>query len=417
MREDPGSRLVRESGTASTPAASALTFLVGLGLAASTVVIPDELGFLRYPLVGLVLAVVLGVVSHEAAHGIGARPLTALTCIVLGAVAAIWPIGRVLEIPVDAVLLLSFTVGAAADAAIRSTRTRLVGVVLVPALIAASLVGSVAGAGAWSVDEPGPTDPHVVAGNGVVVRLDTHAFLIQQAAVILRTDGRTDVARFLTSPDPTAPFRRTSTGRVTGVREDYLWRMELGARDADRKLKKVQMPDHFFNWFTHSGKGLIAGPSAATWAERQFAFAVTAWQAGDRATAMYHLGAATHLVDDACAPPHEFLLVPNHRPYENWMLARQRTLAVTGGGIYQKDFRVTSGHGGPEWSSAHTRGWVDECSHRAAELVVNTAQPPPDDPTSGGAYDDTFTHFRDTQRLTAGYIAFFFDSAGGSIAR
>jgi hypothetical protein len=56
---------------------------------------------------------------------------------------------------------------------------------------------------------------------------------------------------------------------------------------------------------------------------------------------------------------------------------------------------------------------VDECAHRAAELVVNTAQGPPDNPASGGPLPGTFDHFRDTQRLTAGYLAFFFDTVGG----
>jgi hypothetical protein len=129
---------------------------------------------------------------------------------------------------------------------------------------------------------------------------------------------------------------------------------------------------------------------------------------------MYHLGAATHLVDDACTPPHEFFLVPNHRAYEDYVLARQDSLTVGSGGIYAADFRVHDGHAGREWSSAHTRGWVDECSHRAAGLVLNTAQGPPDSPTSGGPLTGTFAHFRDTQRLTAGYLAFFFDSVGAA---
>jgi phospholipase C len=389
-----------------------LCFMFGLGLSASSLASPQLLGTLDLPVVGLTLAVLAGAVSLDAGTRLGANPVAALVGCLLGCLASIWPVGRVLEVPVDLAILACFTIGAAALAAIRSSSTRVVWA-LVPTLTAASLTGSVAGAGAWSVDEPGATDPRMVAGNGIVVDVDTHAFLIQQAAVILRNDHRPGIADFLTSPDPTAPLRRTANGRPTAVHEDYLWRMQLGARDADRKLKAKDMPDHFFNWFTHSGKGLIAGPSAATWAEQQYTLAAQAWETGDKAPAMYHLGAATHLVDDACAPPHESLFVPNHRAYENWMMTRQNSIAVTRGGIYQEEFRVRTGHGGPEWSSSHTRGWVDECSHRAAELVINTAQRPPGDPASGGAYDNTFTQFRDTQRLTAGYVAFFFDSVGG----
>jgi hypothetical protein len=178
-------------------------------------------------------------------------------------------------------------------------------------------------------------------------------------------------------------------------------------------LKHALMPDHFFNWWTHSGKGMIVGPSSATWAEQQFAEAVQSWGEDDRSAAMYHLGAATHLVDDACAPPHSSQYVPDHRAYEDWVVAHQARYAVTRGGIYRADFRVHTGHGGDEWSSVHTRGWVDECAHRAAELVINTMQPPPDDPSDTTSYTDTMDHFRDAQRLTAGYLAFFFESVGG----
>jgi phospholipase C len=308
----------------------------------------------------------------------------------------------------------AFSLGAVLGrGAITSPRRTVALLPALPVLVGLSVVAGVAGAGAWSVDEPAPTDPRMIAGNGVVESVDTHAFLIARGAEILGNDGHTAQASFLAAPDPTAPMARDASGASTGVRESYLWRVQLGSRDADRVLKHRFMPDHFFNWWTHSGKGLVAGPSAATYAEEQFAQAVHAWRSGRRSTAMYHLGAATHLVDDACAPPHEFFLVPNHRAYEERMLAVQSTLSVHRGGIYQGDFRVDTGHGGPEWSSAHTRGWVDECAHRAAELVVNTAQPPPSDRAAMGRLDGTFAHFRDTQRLTAGYLQFFFDSVGG----
>ncbi|MDQ4008633.1 MAG: hypothetical protein M3211_11105 [Actinomycetota bacterium] len=263
------------------------------------------------------------------------------------------------------------------------------------------VAGSAAPASAWSVDEPGPATAAMVAGDGVVERADTHAFLIHRASVILRNDGYTAIARFLHSPDPAGPPRAT-----------YLWRMQLGARDADRRLKP-QMPDHFFNWWTHSGKGLIAGPSAAMFAEAQYARALAAWREGDASRAMYRLGAAVHLVDDACAPPHQFVFAPNHRRYEEWALHHQRAMTVSSGGLYREDFRATTGHGGPAWSSDHTRGWVDECAHRAAELVVNAALPVGGQPGGVGAWWRTAAHFRETQRLTAGYIAFFFEEAGG----
>ena len=321
---------------------------------------------------------------------VAGRPL-ALRATVAGVVplAAAAVAGELLLVPVDLAALLAWAALAVAASAPHRAGVRRAALL---AVVGVGVTASVTVADAWSVDEPAGT---------VVVAQDTHAFLLRQGARILRGDGRTAVADFLGSPDPTA------------AGHSYLWRMQTGARDADRRLKRTVMPDHFFNWWTHSGKGLVAGPSAATYAEQQFAVAVRAWRRGDRPTAMYHLGAATHLVDDACAPPHEFLLVPHHRAYEEWVLARQESLAVGSGGIYASDFRQHTGHGGPAWSSAHTRGWVDECAHRAAEFVLNTMQPPgvvPGDPNPPAGADD---HFRETQRLTAGYLAFFFDTVGG----
>jgi hypothetical protein len=274
------------------------------------------------------------------------------------------------------------------------------------------IAGAATPAAAWSVDEPAPRSPAMLAGNGIVERADTHAFLIHRGAVILRHDGNIAIADFLDTPDPAGPSTPGSGAGSAPRTATYLWRMQLGARDADRRLKP-QMPDHFFNWWTHSGKGLIAGPSAATSAEAQFAKAVAAWRAGDRSRAMYRLGAAVHLVDDACAPPHQFVLAPNHRAYEEWALRNQAALAVSSGGIYRDDFRVGTGHGGSAWSSDHTRGWVDECAHSAAELVLNAALPVPEHPARDGPQWRTAAHFRVAQRLTAGYIAFFFEEVGG----
>jgi hypothetical protein len=367
----------------------------------------------------LFLSAVWGLLSYlVAAHAYGLRA-SLLACVL-----APWPaaafIGVALLVPVDTAAVAMFLIGSSTAAAVAAARRCGVAplrwrVTAVATGTSLTVLGVVAGAGAWSVDEPGASDPRMVDGNGVVVDMDTHAFLIQQGAAILAGDGHVDVVKFLNSPDPTAPVshaKRGASPRATREHESFLWRMQLGARDADRVLKHPLMPDHFFNWWTHSGKGLVAGPSGATYAEQQFSDAVASWQRGDRSAAMYHLGAATHLVDDACAPPHEFFLVPNHRAYEERMLQIQDQLGVDRGGVYQADFRVHSGHGGPEWSSAHTRGWVDECAHRAADIVINTAQPTPADPTSG-RLDGTFEQFRDTQRLTAGYIQFFFDSVRG----
>jgi len=353
---------------------------------------------------------VLGGLVGVAAAAVGPLTLWRGAATGIACLATVFLVGRLLLVPVDLAAVLGFAV-VLVTVAVREAqpeRARAARVAVAVAVTGLVVTSSLSDALGWSVDEPATSDPRTVAGNGIVVALDTHAFLLQQGTRILRGDGHTAAADFLSSPDPTAP-----TVPATGAHESYLWRLQTGARDADRVLKKPFMPDHFFNWWTHSGKGLVAGPSGATWAEQQFADAVRRWRLGDRAGAMYHLGAAAHLVDDACAPPHEFPFVPHHRAYEEWVLARQDSLAVSTGGIYAADFRQRTGHGGPEWSSAHTRGWVDECAHRAAELVVNTMQPAADGPGDLDPPAGADGHFRETQRLTAGYLAFFFDSVGG----
>jgi hypothetical protein len=329
----------------------------------------------------------------------------------LGVVGATMTTWALLAVEVPEVVGVAMLAGCVGSGLVRS-ELRMPSLVVAGCAVAVGVWLGVPAAGSWSVGEPTAQTPGMIASNGIDVSMDTHAFLLQQGVAILKGDGHTAEAGFFLSEDPSAPVRRTPLGAATGEHESYLWRMQTGARDADRKLKASSMPDHFFNWWTHSGKGLIAGPSAATWAEEQFTRAVNDWQRGDRASASYHLGAAAHLVDDACAPPHSAPVVPNHRAFENWVMSRQKAWTVNRGGIYQGDFRTSTGHGGDEWSSAHTRGWVDECAHRAAGFIVNAAQAPPDG-NSLGSYGSTGRLLATTQRLTAGYLDFFLTTVGG----
>jgi hypothetical protein len=121
-------------------------------------------------------------------------------------------------VPGNAVVAVGFVVGAALGCAASVGQRRRAAwvVVTVPVL---TVTGLVSGAGAWSVDEPVPSDPAMVAGNGVAVADDTHAFLIQQGTVILRNDGRIATADFLAAPDPTAPRQRTGSGSNEKSRE------------------------------------------------------------------------------------------------------------------------------------------------------------------------------------------------------
>lgn len=270
-------------------------------------------------------------------------------------------------------------------------------------------------AGAWiaSASLTTPTDA-MARSNDVDLAVDTHQWLGQQAMTILANDGRTSIAAFLAAPDPTAPPANDPiTGAPTGTTETYGWRLLQGARDADGVLHG-QLPDHFHNWWTHQGRWWIVGGSAADGAELAFTHATDAWSAGDRADAVYWLGAALHLVDDACVPQHEFYgLNVYHHQYERWVQIHQDDLAVTSGGIYADQFRVGGGHGGPAWSSAHPRGWVDECAHRAADNLLAATHPNPPQPSTSGSQWRSAPHVADTQRLSAGFVAFFFDQVGG----
>lgn len=270
-------------------------------------------------------------------------------------------------------------------------------------------------AGAWiaSASLRKPTEA-MVLNNNVDMSVDTHQWLASQAMTILANDGNTAITSFLSTPDPTAPFvNDRATGLPTSVTETYGWRLLQGARDADGALYS-QIPDHFHNWWTHQGKWWIVGGSAANGAERAFGNAKEYWAQGDRSNAIYWLGAALHLVDDACVPQHEFYgLNVYHHQYERWVQIHQDELTVDRGGIYADQFRVDTGHGGPAWSSAHPRGWVDECAHRAADNLLAATHPNPPDPSTSGSQWRTAPHIAATQRLSAGFVAFFFSEVGG----
>jgi hypothetical protein len=317
--------------------------------------------------------------------------------------------------PVPWLGVAPFLIGAAftffAANPVRSRVVRTLAVGAAPLLVLA--VAQPAEAWIASASLTTPTDT-MVRSNDVDLSVDTHQWLARQAMTILANDGRNDIAAFLATPDPTAPGANDpSTGAPTGTTETFGWRLLQGARDADGVLHP-QLPDHFHNWWTHQGKWWIVGGSAAGGAELAYSRATDAWAAGDRSDAVYWLGAALHLVDDACVPQHEFYgLNVYHHQYERWVQIHQDALAVDSGGIYADQFRVGSGHGGPAWSSAHPRGWVDECAHRAAGNLVAATNPNPPEPSMTGPQWHTAPHIADTQRLSAGFVAFFFDSVGG----
>jgi hypothetical protein len=129
---------------------------------------------------------------------------------------------------------------------------------------------------------------------------------------------------------------------------------------------------------------------------------------------MTWLGASLHLVQDSCVPQHNFFgIAINHTPYERWVKNHQAALAVKDGAVLASDFRVHGGHGGDNWSSAHPRGWADECAHRAAGILRSASANVPKVSSKADPQWRTADHVAFTQRLGAGYVKFFFDTVGG----
>jgi hypothetical protein len=250
--------------------------------------------------------------------------------------------------------------------------------------------------------------------NGVDFHVSTHQWLASRAIAILQADGFDQISTFLATPDPSAPAARDpQSGTPTGATETFGWRVLKGANDADCSLYS-QIPDHLHNFWSHKGRRMIVGSSAASNAEKTFANATSAWQQGDRAGAMEWLGASLHLVQDSCVPQHNFYGIGiNHTPYERWVLHHQDALAVGDGAILVGTFRRESGHGGPNWSSAHPRGWADECAHHAAGVLRSASANVPTVTSPADPQWRTVAHLAFTQRMGAGYLEFFFRTVGG----
>ena len=255
-------------------------------------------------------------------------------------------------------------------------------------------------------------------GNGVDLSIDTHQWFASQAMLILRNDGYDQISDFFATADLSAPPARDHrTGAPLDHPESFAWRLMLGARDADGVLYP-HVRDHFHNYWTHGGRRWVTGSSAAANAQISFERAVELWKRGDRSLAVYWLGAAVHLLDDACVPQHQFFLVNFfHHDFEAWVLANQDGLAVSSGAILRQTFRTNDAHGGEGWESTFPRGWVDECAHRAMHNLRAASNPLPRVLTSSDKQWKTSRHVAETQRLTAGFMVLFFEQVGFPIVR
>jgi phospholipase C len=284
-------------------------------------------------------------------------------------------------------------------------------VIVIELVIGTGIIGHPAAA--WFAGCRGKPTATQDAMNGIDLGRSTHQWLADRAIAILKADGFDRITSFLATPDPTAPpAHDPQSGVLTGTTETFGWHLLTGATQADCALYS-ELPDHLHNFWSHKGRQMIVGASAASYAEKAFANAVSAWEQGDRAKAMEWLGASLHLVQDSCVPQHNFFGIGiNHTPYERWVLDHEDALAVDDGAILVGTFRAEGGHGGDNWSSSHPRGWADECAHHAAGEIRSAFANVPNPTSAADPQWRTADHVAFTQRLGAGYIEFFFRTVG-----
>lgn len=145
---------------------------------------------------------------------------------------------------------------------------------------------------------------HCVTGAG-----ETHAFCNDQAVEILRNDGY---------------------GKEAAIFSRFKYQLEEGVKWADKGLKSFY---HFYN--AESGIGKWKWPNAILACELYINRAIKLWKKRRHESAMFYLGAASHLVQDMCVPHHACcVLTDGHNEYELWVEVNRKLYAVYDKGIY-----------------------------------------------------------------------------------
>ncbi|MGQ9824088.1 MAG: zinc dependent phospholipase C family protein [Desulfotomaculales bacterium] len=139
----------------------------------------------------------------------------------------------------------------------------------------------------------------------------THVFCNRQARLILFNDGYRQVAQL---------FNR------------YANQLDKGVVWADRLWRSTT---HHYDPFT--GRGFWFLTSGAEKCRTYFQKAFTCWRRGKHARAMFFLGAAAHLVQDACVPHHACCqMFDGHLEYEKWAKENKHNFRVDSGGLYNR---------------------------------------------------------------------------------
>lgn len=182
----------------------------------------------------------------------------------------------------------------------------------------------------------------------------THVFCNQQGRVILFNDGYKQIAQL---------FNRFSNELDKGVIwADQLWRSMA----------------HHYN--PETGRGVWFWPNSAQKCSAYLKKAFMFWRQGKHTKAMFFIGAATHLVQDACVPHHAYCqMFDGHLDYERWVKERKHYYKINSGGLYNL------GHTPEEWIRANARvarkyyDYVkspgsDEFYHQATVLLLLLTQ-------------------------------------------
>lgn len=140
-----------------------------------------------------------------------------------------------------------------------------------------------------------------------------HKFINNQSVIILKNDGHMDAYKLMSS---------------------YLDDINAGVVWADQDLKSS---NHFYN--PHRDRGLYGSSNAKKECLAYYTRALNEYFHGDIKNAMFHLGAACHLIQDLTVPQHANVhLLKNHRSYEKWVIRmhlHHDEFKINSGGIYQ----------------------------------------------------------------------------------
>lgn len=188
----------------------------------------------------------------------------------------------------------------------------------------------------------------------IVGASSTHVFCNQQGRIILANDGYKHIAQL---------FNRFAGELDKGV----VW--------ADRLWRSTA---HHYN--PQTGRGIWLLSNSAQKCSAYFKKAFLLWRRGKCGRAMFYLGAAAHLVQDACVPHHAVgQMFDGHLDYERWVKERKHHYKVNTGGLYHL------GSFPEEWIQANARVALkyyccvkspgnDELYHQATVVLLALAQ-------------------------------------------